>query len=614
MLWTSATAAPGFGFSFGDIVQAIALLHKASKALKASGAASNYQLTVIQLDAVARILDKAQTFEPTSDSDRGALSQITLLASSCRMPLQRFQNRISKYEDDLDHAIGGRRNVLKDIGSTGRKVRWVIAVEKQVAELKASIELPIQGISFWPQWCNLTRNTETHLVAKDIWQKTVDLSANVHGLRNNIMTSLTPMLPQLVSLQSQISEDATRLRAALAVTQDIGHETIAGIASQESTLQMMMSKLDNLQLSIDARPTTTPGDMCANSPGRVPGRMTKSKKTPLTVDEVLDAIASSLKELLLIILFAVPVFHKCLKTFTAIVRDPSWLLLDNVHLEDAIGRKLSLPYEHFRHWPVVEARLNVALKDSPGEALVRSNYFCFINLANEDIIPASSVWETLVERGMRLAMSMLFRRKARAIENPLQVECPRCQVVYMTKDPTKWNICPGCKLEHKREDGPAYWPANASPSEKVVESFDDSPIPLDVLDYYSNATYKDGILPFERVHIVQQGLPASVGTLPVANPAVEHGNLDQTANFSSGEEPPMRIPAASEVASETLRLFDDCARVRASTWSWSRGAAHNSFDTQINYLTEPAADGSDLTMDLLNSTVPTTSCLREEGE
>lgn len=249
-----------------------------------------------------------------------------------------------------------------------------------------------------------TRNTETHLVAKDIWQKAVDLSANVHGLRNDIMTSLTPMLPQLVSLQSQTSEDATRLRAALAVTQDIGHETIAGITSQESTLQMMMSKLDNLELSIDARPAAAQGGLSAKNPSRLRNGKIKSKMAPLQIDEVLDAIAGSLKEVLLIALFTLPAFHRLLRSMFAMIRDPSWLLRDNIYLQDALGRELSLPYEHFRHWPMVAARLEVAFKGLPGEKRVIDNDYILFSRGTKQLLSKQEAWQ--VEPGSRITMSV----------------------------------------------------------------------------------------------------------------------------------------------------------------------------------------------------------------
>jgi hypothetical protein len=62
-------AAVPFGFSVGDFVAAIELIHKATKALRnTSGASGQYQQALLDLELIESVLRRVQGLTPVSAS------------------------------------------------------------------------------------------------------------------------------------------------------------------------------------------------------------------------------------------------------------------------------------------------------------------------------------------------------------------------------------------------------------------------------------------------------------------------------------------------------------------------------------------------------------------
>ena len=65
------------------------------------------------------------------------------------------------------------------------------------------------------------------------------------------------------------------------------------------------------------------------------------------------------------------------RTVTILLRSPTSLLDSNTVLIDPLGRSVSLPYEHFRYWPVLIARPRYDFEGLPGQQLVARRHFAF---------------------------------------------------------------------------------------------------------------------------------------------------------------------------------------------------------------------------------------------
>jgi hypothetical protein len=62
-------AAVPFGFSFGDFVAAIEVIHKVAQALKrSSGAQSNFHQAIADLETLETVLSQVEALSPTTSS------------------------------------------------------------------------------------------------------------------------------------------------------------------------------------------------------------------------------------------------------------------------------------------------------------------------------------------------------------------------------------------------------------------------------------------------------------------------------------------------------------------------------------------------------------------
>jgi hypothetical protein len=95
-------AAVPFGFSVGDFVASIELIHKAAKALRStSGATGHYQQTLLDLELIESVLRRVQGLSPTSASQE-TIQKIQLCGRACHVPLDHFLQKAKKLEPYLN--------------------------------------------------------------------------------------------------------------------------------------------------------------------------------------------------------------------------------------------------------------------------------------------------------------------------------------------------------------------------------------------------------------------------------------------------------------------------------------------------------------------------------
>ncbi|KAF6224244.1 hypothetical protein HO133_010819 [Letharia lupina] len=90
---------PAFGFSVGDLISAIGLVKRVTKALKETGGApTDYQLVVIELKGLKSILRHLETLKPTKDNVTH-INAIGGMALACQLPLRDFMIASSDGEE-----------------------------------------------------------------------------------------------------------------------------------------------------------------------------------------------------------------------------------------------------------------------------------------------------------------------------------------------------------------------------------------------------------------------------------------------------------------------------------------------------------------------------------
>ena len=139
----------------------------------------------------------------------------------------------------------------------------------------------------------------------------------------------------------------------------------------------------------------------------------------------------------------ISIFQSTLRTLTVISRLPSMLLSSNILFEDALGRVVSLPYEHFKHYPVSHpfqkklkdsyfkvflARLQCEFMGTPGEQRVVRNQFHIMLEPSNQYISNDTDWINLVKPRTKIMMSMIFERVGfRERWWRAMPRCPQCK-------------------------------------------------------------------------------------------------------------------------------------------------------------------------------------------
>jgi len=132
-----------FGWSAGDIVAAIQLLHKATTALKdTGGASSDFQDTTAFLDILSSTLQHLKTLQ-TALLDPEIAKNLERLCEQARGPILTFCDYIrSSFERDL----GSNSTRLKFL-TTGRKIQWALSTAKKAKALRERIGGTVIAIS-----------------------------------------------------------------------------------------------------------------------------------------------------------------------------------------------------------------------------------------------------------------------------------------------------------------------------------------------------------------------------------------------------------------------------------------------------------------------------------
>ena len=132
-----------FGWSAGDIVAALNLVHKVVVSLKDSGGASSEYQDVSSFLFVLPITLHHLKGLQSAPLDPDVARNLEDLCEQIRGPLSRFRDEIeSRFEQDL-----GADSTRMKLLTVGRKLQWALYTSKKVKGLREKIGEPIAAIS-----------------------------------------------------------------------------------------------------------------------------------------------------------------------------------------------------------------------------------------------------------------------------------------------------------------------------------------------------------------------------------------------------------------------------------------------------------------------------------
>ncbi|TVY34526.1 hypothetical protein LOCC1_G007809 [Lachnellula occidentalis] len=170
-----------FGWSAGDIAQAITIVVKTAKALdQASGAPANYREDVAFLGGLMRTLEPLHAYT-TLGARPSYQNEIKQHVSNIKHPIESFLSTIAKYEPSLGaNALPGyHRNICT-------KLKWRFVISKSVIDLRQEIQDHMLLLD-----CVLQRLTVDLLV---------DVQRKVGGPIRNVLSDALD--PRLVSIRN----------------------------------------------------------------------------------------------------------------------------------------------------------------------------------------------------------------------------------------------------------------------------------------------------------------------------------------------------------------------------------------------------------------------------
>ena len=432
--------APAFGFSAGDFIAVIALISKVSKALRETeGAASQYQYAAVELDLIHSVLIKVQSLEPSTQNE-DLVQKIRLCSATCHTPLSRFVAKIRKFEGHLGASRSSKPvRVVKGVKRNVRKIQWAVTVEKELSKLKASIGPVLQAIEVLLQLESLERIDDISRATKhsfDCAQKTL---VSVDDLKSSLWSKVAtkdqlaeiPMLINDLSVQRSTKDD--KLFEITTSTQANVQELKTRLVMHEHFLTTMAYRL-NIPMDGESSSCMIPAGtgMLLDESRLKAAEPDAPQNVQLAI--MLLAIRKGITELIILLLCLLPTVQRFLRiAFTSIAMAPTLLLSDNIHIEDALGRSLSLPYQHFRSWSTLQSRLVESFIGHPGEMKVKNNEFHMANLLTRgEFALTQTKWERAIFPGAKLAMSMQLK------DRHLPQTCPRCSIRDLEASVDTW--------------------------------------------------------------------------------------------------------------------------------------------------------------------------------
>ena len=460
-------AAVPFGFSVGDFVASIELIHKAAKALRStSGATGHYQQTILDLELIEGVLRRVQGLSPASASQE-TIRTIQLCGLACHVPLDHFLQKAKKLEPFLNFNGNSSAANFLHIRKAGHKLRWAILLEEDVAKLKASIGPGIEIINTLLQIESLERGVVTQESLNHItkqMERVLPAVDNIAAfLQNNMATGKhIQVLPTLAHLRSELSQTATaqQMRSMASVISDLsgrldntatqdqangltalvedakmeqsnGTAALSTLAEHsvkemielkkiaESSNLMLATLMQRIPPHVTGRIIQSSGRVILDDSNQSHGFSGTNLSQPISSvliwQGLLEALRRSVNAVLLFFLWFGPAFQLCLKTVNTISRSPTMLLDSNITFVDALDRTFSLQYQQFRYWPVVSAFLQCQFRDCPGALRITQERFAVfkdMKATGRGVVIPSDEWEQMVRPGQRVLMSMDIDRES----------------------------------------------------------------------------------------------------------------------------------------------------------------------------------------------------------
>ncbi|TKA67802.1 hypothetical protein B0A55_09925 [Friedmanniomyces simplex] len=373
-------AAP-FGFSAGDFVAGITLLVQATQALRASSTATaDCQAAAASLESVQHVLERVDSLDKSSGNAEDYESLVAA-ARACHKQVVDLVPRIKEYATCLADVEGGRKSRWRRTYTSNKmKLLWTFEIKKDVKDPMAEIGPQLTAINMH---FHLVESQKTTIIANQLKSMMV-VNQQSHAHLQVLVTRLEP-------------------------------DTVAGAERKQDTWGrgnvVRRVRVPSERLAIRSERDAVP----------LP-RTYPAARSAVTADITSEQVIS------ILVLYLWQSLYQFVRAMSSIPMKPTFLLHTNIHVQDALGRSLNLPYEHFRHWPVMKARLEVAFAGCPGQINVQRSKFALFAIRSSkgtqtkaQLVLNAASWDEGIRCGQKFVMSMSIEGQGHKLN-----QCPRC--------------------------------------------------------------------------------------------------------------------------------------------------------------------------------------------
>lgn len=262
----------------------------------------------VELHGLENVLRRVVALEPNA-SNIEHVDAIRGLALSCQIPVQEFLVKLKAYESALG-PVPTRKF------QAGRKLQWAFQMVEEVNKMRDLIATRTASI-------NMSLNMHSSEALSRLEAHT---SQHHHVLVNS------------ESREGQVSDEANRIRDELSGQISAASTQLQGgldeVARESSETSLGLSSLTSAFASFQASFTSLQNacfDMLLILQ-KLPGDLVTMLKDIQTANAQIYALLVSIA--------------------SSLPTSPTWLLASNIRFEDALGVRMELPYEYFKHWSV----------------------------------------------------------------------------------------------------------------------------------------------------------------------------------------------------------------------------------------------------------------------
>ncbi|KAF4634522.1 hypothetical protein G7Y89_g3576 [Cudoniella acicularis] len=410
-------AAPGFGFSFGDFVQAISLLNDVRKALRdAGGAKDEFKHVSVDLQHLEILLEQLNRGKWDQGGDAGHLNAVKGMALTCRVPLQEFLAKIEKYKVLQNEDLSG----FKDVLSRGRrKVQWAVNMRDEVEKFRALIVAKVVAINLLIQLHVVSAISSIDSRTKAIEQSATASQAHQRVYKETVDHAAEEMR-NVVTAQASMKQEISRLV-------QICTGTNVGVVDFRSLIKVQHSDFRRRLHRIEQQQRH--GFLVVSSTSRdVISRVSRIESILRQLLRVFGGFSvTALKLLRSILQTDLEIYALLRQIQNNLPPKPIRAINNSFRFTDALGRAQELEYQWFKHWEVFESMLKCEFKQLPGEQRVLLGHYHILNAKRKSLVISPDEWEQSIFPGSEISCGA---------ENPLPsdssvlVICSTCSLEY----------------------------------------------------------------------------------------------------------------------------------------------------------------------------------------